>query len=84
MYSYDIRTKAKPKPLVTSGLGVIRTMQYDDYGNNLYWVDGDSLSVEALSLTTLARTLIIDGTTDEIPSDIALVPEEGCVSSIIN
>jgi hypothetical protein len=52
-------------------------------GNNLYWCDGARSTVEILSLTTLEKTVLLH-TLDEIPLDIAVIPEEGWVPNIIH
>lgn len=71
------------EPLITSSkhglLGLISSMEYDSFGNNLYFCDEDALTIEVISLTTFSRTVIAEGTLWERPVSLTLSPEHGLV-----
>lgn len=83
IYSYNLQTREAPVPVIEYGLGPISSMEYDNYGNNLYWCDENKLTVEAYSFTTFSRTIIISGNNSETPHSIALVPDQGLVIVVI-
>lgn len=49
----------------------------DYLGNNLYWCNAERGTVEIMSLTTQATTVLLHLWEGETPVDIALVPAEG-------
>lgn len=49
----------------------------DYLGNNLYWCNAERGTVEIMSLTTQATTVLLHLWEGETPVDIAVVPAEG-------
>lgn len=49
----------------------------DYFGGNLYWCDWKKATVEAFSLRTMSRKIILHDLGDQHPMGLALVPEEG-------
>lgn len=74
--SYNLQNRIT-ETLNVSGISRMPSMQFDDFGNNLYWCDWDTLTIEAISLKTLSRTIIFTGSVTEVPMELALVPEKG-------
>ncbi|XP_050441147.1 vitellogenin receptor [Adelges cooleyi] len=73
---YDV-FKMKLLDLVTSELGVIHSLKFDNYGNNLYWCDWGRGTLDVLSLTTKTRTVLLSEVDGYIPIAVALVPDQG-------
>lgn len=67
------------KRILVSGISHVRSIHFDDFGNNIYWCDWGTITIEALSLNTLVKTIILSGTSYETPIELALAPEEGFV-----
>lgn len=55
----------------------IKSLVYDESSNNLYWCDAGRGTVEILSLETGARKILMHDMAGEIPSSIAVVPQDG-------
>lgn len=71
-YSLHARTL---ETLYSDSLGEIDSLYYDDVGDNLYWCDWYSLSIEVMNLKTRSRMVVISRTDLEVPSELALAPE---------
>lgn len=71
-YSLNRRTL---DTLYSHGLGEIDSLYYDEIGDNLYWCDWYSLSIEVLNLRTQSHMVVISKTDVEVPSELALAPE---------
>ncbi|KAI4466638.1 vitellogenin receptor-like protein-related-related [Holotrichia oblita] len=72
-------TKGGETDVVYHGDGDTRisSMAYDYAGNNLYWCDTGKGTVEIFSLRTMARKVLMHDMAGELPTAIALVPDEG-------
>lgn len=66
--------------IVTDGIGKVSGMDFDPYGNNLYWTDSEHHTVEVISLERFEKTILISDLGGEIPTDVALVSTDGCVN----
>jgi hypothetical protein len=49
----------------------------DHMGHNLYWVDIERQMVEALSLTTFERVVVLRDLNGAVPFSLLLLPEAG-------
>ncbi|XP_050548200.1 putative vitellogenin receptor [Daktulosphaira vitifoliae] len=67
----------KLSDLVTSELGVIHSLKFDNHGNNLYWCDWTRGTLNVLSMTTKSRTVLLKELDGHIPIAVALVPDQG-------
>lgn len=76
IYSVGFDDK-ESKTLVSTGIGEVGGMDFDSYGNNLYWCDTEFKTVEVLSLNTMTRKVILRDLEGETPLDVALIPDEG-------
>ncbi|KAF4521568.1 hypothetical protein B566_EDAN001288 [Ephemera danica] len=63
--------------LIDTNIGHITAMQYDHAGHNLYWCDMDKHTVEAFSLTTHQRTVVLRDLDGAQPISLLLLPEAG-------
>ncbi|XP_049834004.1 vitellogenin receptor-like [Schistocerca gregaria] len=65
------------KTLIRHRIGWLTSMDFDPYGNNLYWTDSERNIVEVMSMATKQRSVLLRGVGDEAPHSIAVVPQEG-------
>nr|QBM78333.1 vitellogenin receptor [Calliptamus italicus] len=65
------------KTLIRRKIGWLTSMDFDAYGNNLYWTDSERNIVEVMSLATKQRSVLLRGVGEEAPRSIAVVPEDG-------
>ncbi|KAJ9573514.1 hypothetical protein L9F63_009078, partial [Diploptera punctata] len=74
---FNLGYESKKMTKLATDVGDIAGMDFDYVGNNLYWCDNVKGTVEMMSLTTLERTVLLHSLENEIPMDIAVVPEKG-------
>lgn len=62
--------------IMSGGPGNIKTLEFDDYGNNVYWLNTETYTINVLSLHTRTRTVVYEGNSTHVPLDFALAPKE--------
>lgn len=67
----------KLSDLVTSEIGSLYSMKFDNHGNNLYWCDLTKKTIEVLSLSTNKQTTVMNEFSGHIPIAIALDSDQG-------
>lgn len=76
---YSINPSDKELNLVVnSGVdGIINSLEFDDFGNNIYWVNPADYTVNVHSLNTQATMIIQKGDSACIPLSVTLAPSKG-------
>jgi len=67
----------KLSDLGTSEIGSLYSLEFDNYGNNLYWCDLMRRTLDVLSLSTNTQTTIMSELDGYIPIAVALAPDRG-------
>lgn len=62
--------------LVSDGSGTITLMEFDDYGNNLYWINPVENTIKVISFETRTMATIFQGGPTYIPFDLTLAPHK--------
>lgn len=73
---YDL-IKMKLSDLVTSEIGSLYSLEFDNYGNNIYWCDLTRRTLDVLSFSTNTQTTVMNELDGHIPIAVALVPDRG-------
>lgn len=63
------------KLIVSDGLGTITSLEYDYFGNNIYWINPVRYLVNVINLSTLRSKTILKGGSTYIPYDLVLDPD---------
>jgi len=61
----------------------IYSLEFDNYGNNLYWCDRTRKTLDVLSLSTKTHTTIFKEIEGHIPFAVTLVPDKRQVHLIL-
>lgn len=67
----------KLSDLITSDIGTLHSLKFDNHGNNLYWCDRARRTLNVLSLFTYARSVLLTEINGYVPIAVALVPDQG-------
>lgn len=63
--------------LSDSTYGTIKSLQFDDFGNNVYWINPTNYCIKVINLNTLRTKTVYQGTPTNIPSSMTLAPNKG-------
>jgi len=63
--------------LITSEIGSLYSLEFDNYGNNLYWCDLTRKTLEVLSFSTNTQTTVMNELNGRFPIAVTLVPDRG-------
>lgn len=73
IYLLHPRTQ-KLERLISDGPGTITSMEFDDFGNNVYWINWMKYSVKVVNLKTSNSTTVFQGNSEFMPFDLTLAP----------
>nr|QBF03701.1 vitellogenin receptor [Laodelphax striatellus] len=76
MSSVDMKT-LHTRDIVTSGVGRIEGIAFDNLGANIYWTDSELGKVEVINTINHHRKTIMNHLLGDIPRGIAVIPVEG-------
>nr|ADE34166.1 vitellogenin receptor [Nilaparvata lugens] len=76
MSSVDLKT-LQARDIVTTGVGRIEGIAFDNLGSNIYWTDSELGKVEVINTINHHRKTIMNHLQGDIPRGIAVIPSEG-------
>ena len=76
IYSWIPRTN-DIQLIAHNGLGTIRSIDFDPYANNLYWIDPMVNIIKIMNMDTLLTMDLLDGNYSYSPYDLTLIPIKG-------
>nr|QIQ19559.1 vitellogenin receptor [Sogatella furcifera] len=83
MTSVDLKT-LQTRDIVTSGVGRIEGIAFDNLGANIYWTDSELGKVEVINTINHHRKTILNHLQGDIPRGIAVIPSEGVMYVSLN
>lgn len=65
----------KLSDLFAPEISSVNSLKFDNHGNNLYWCDRTSKTLDVLSLSTKTHTTVFKEIKGRIPFAVTLVPD---------